>query len=87
MPPAALSAYVPLRKQTPIVSEENKKTPVLMCHGDMDQVVAFHFGRESSDQLKEAGVDVEFKVYPGMAHSACPAELAAFGKFVKAHTP
>jgi hypothetical protein len=39
--PAALSAYMPLREKETIVSVANKATPILMCHGDADQVVRY----------------------------------------------
>lgn len=64
-----MSSYLPMRSVEPQVSEVNRGTPVLMCHGDMDQTVAFHYGRESYDQLRKLGVDTEFITYKGMAHS------------------
>lgn len=35
---AALSAYLPLANEK-FISEQNKNTPILMAHGDADQVV------------------------------------------------
>ncbi len=32
-----LSAYLLLHDEKPLVSEANAATPVLMCHGDVDQ--------------------------------------------------
>ncbi|CAO3629971.1 unnamed protein product [Cunninghamella echinulata] len=65
-------------------SEANKKTPVLMCHGTVDNVVQYQFGKESSEALKNYGYDVTFKSYPGLAHSASPQELRDISDFIKA---
>jgi predicted esterase len=68
-------------------SDANRKTPILMCHGDADQVVQFQFGEESADRLKSYGYDVEFKKYRGMAHSANPAEVQDIASFIKTRLP
>jgi hypothetical protein len=34
-----LSTWLTQRKTTPIISDANKQTPILLCHGDFDQVV------------------------------------------------
>lgn len=63
----ALSAYLPLdSKFSEFVKENdhNRQTPVLMCHGDEDQVVSFNFGKTTYEGLKKEGFDVTFKVYP-----------------------
>ncbi|HEV7631424.1 MAG TPA: hypothetical protein VGO41_00455 [Steroidobacteraceae bacterium] len=72
----ALSCYLPLRAQlTDASAEANRSTPILMCHGRDDTVVALQFGEQSRDVLLAAGYAVEFRQYP-MAHSLCPAEIA-----------
>lgn len=68
-PPAGLSTYMPLRQQAPILSEANKATPVLMCHGKMDNVVNFRFGQATAETLKGLGANINFKTYDSMAHS------------------
>lgn len=35
-----MSTWLPLADETPLVSSENKQTPVLMCHGNQDGVVS-----------------------------------------------
>lgn len=77
-----LSCYVPLHEQKPIVSEENKDTPVLMCHGDCDQVVQYNYGVDSLEYLKTAGVEVDFRTYEYMGHEACTEELQAVRDFL-----
>ncbi|KAI8393972.1 Phospholipase/carboxylesterase/thioesterase [Radiomyces spectabilis] len=66
-----------------MVAEANKKTPILMCHGDADTVVQYKFGQESADHLKQMGYNLTFNTYPGMAHSACPKELIDISDFLK----
>ncbi len=36
-----LSTYMPLRKEPPLISEANQKTPVFQAHGDMDYTVGY----------------------------------------------
>lgn len=83
-----MSTYVPLRKEAPVVSEANKGTPVLLCHGDSDAVVSYSFGVAASELLKEATeAPVELRTYRGMAHSACPEELRDVAAFLKKVLP
>lgn len=79
----ALSGYLPLAEQFK-PTETNKNTPVLMGHGDSDEVVQFTWGKKSHDALEKLGVSaIDFKVYPGMGHSACMDEIEDIGDFVK----
>ncbi|GFR41398.1 hypothetical protein Agub_g2077 [Astrephomene gubernaculifera] len=71
----ALSSYLPLHKEQPVISESNEKTPIFMCHGDADQVVSFDFGQRSYQLLSSMGANVEFQTYLGMGHSACQREF------------
>ena len=36
----AMSTWLPLANEQPILSSEAQQTPVLMCHGNADQVVS-----------------------------------------------
>jgi len=83
-----MSTYVPLRKEVPLVSAANAATPILLCHGDADAVVAYDFGLAASELLKNATkAPVEFKTYRGMAHSANPEELRDVAAFLKRVLP
>ncbi len=42
----------------------NKKTPILMGHGDRDPLVLYPLAQASENKLKELGYDVAFKTYP-----------------------
>jgi len=35
-----MSTWLPLADEQPLISTENRSTPVLMCHGNADQVVS-----------------------------------------------
>jgi hypothetical protein len=35
-----LSTYMPLRKEPPLISDANLKTPIFQAHGDMDYTVS-----------------------------------------------
>jgi acetyl esterase/lipase len=63
-----MSTYMPLRDEPPVVSGANAKTPLLLCHGTYDNVVAYEFGVATHNALKDLGAAVELKSYPGMAH-------------------
>ncbi|KAI1140640.1 Phospholipase/carboxylesterase [Hypoxylon sp. FL0543] len=86
----ALSAYLPLDSKFPDFLKENdhnRKTPVLMCHGDEDSVVPTNFGQMSYEMLKKQGFDVTMKIYRGMPHSACVEELDEVEAFLRARLP
>ncbi|KAJ9509200.1 hypothetical protein QJQ45_001480 [Haematococcus lacustris] len=73
-----LSTYLPMSKVPGILSDTNKDTPILMCHGDSDQVVAYQFGRESHSVLTKLGADTDFATFSGMGHSEPPRQLPQF---------
>eukprot|EP00695_Tsukubamonas_globosa_P000343 TRINITY_DN1250_c0_g1_i1.p1 TRINITY_DN1250_c0_g1~~TRINITY_DN1250_c0_g1_i1.p1 ORF type:complete len:221 (+),score=55.21 TRINITY_DN1250_c0_g1_i1:60-722(+) len=85
----SLSGYLPLSKTFPAaLSEANKDTPLLMCHGDADPVVRYAWGQLSFNSLKEWGLShTDFKTYAGMPHSACPKEIADITVWLKAVLP
>eukprot|EP00798_Chlamydomonas_sp_ICE-L_P000530 gene529-1942_t len=80
----AMSGYLILKDKGTIVSEENKATPILVCHGDADQVVTFKYGLATKAKLESLGASVTFKSYSGMGHSACPPELQDIKEFLQA---
>ncbi|CAG5114753.1 unnamed protein product [Candidula unifasciata] len=52
---------------------ENEKSirrpPVLMCHGDQDELIDLHWGKQTYKRLSELGADATFKTMPGLGHS------------------
>ncbi|GJP41082.1 hypothetical protein CLOM_g720 [Closterium sp. NIES-68] len=70
------------------VAERAAAHPVLMAHGEADGLVPFAFGKGSAKVLQEAGFsNLTFKSYRGMAHSACPEELADLKAWLQKHVP
>lgn len=79
-----LSCYLPSRDKFDSKFEsENKDTPLLMCHGDVDAVVRHEWGVKSFEVLKKHMTKTQFKTYKGMGHSANYEELEDMTKFIK----
>lgn len=64
-------------------SEANATTPILMCHGHSDPMVALGLGVRARERLKALGHPVEWREYP-MAHEVCDAELRDIGAWLRA---
>lgn len=79
----ALSTYLPLAES---VEEErspvNADTPILMCHGSMDQVIEPRMGEISREKLEALGYPVEWHDYP-MAHQVCMEEIQEISAWLK----
>ncbi|CAI5483458.1 unnamed protein product [Closterium sp. Yama58-4] len=70
------------------VAEKAAAHPLLMAHGEADSLVPFAFGKGSAQVLQEAGFsNLTFKSYRGMAHSACPEELADLKAWLQKNVP
>ncbi|MDR2216655.1 MAG: dienelactone hydrolase family protein [Nevskiaceae bacterium] len=83
----ALSCYLPLRER--LVSEAstaNRATPILMCHGTQDAVVAPAFGELSRDALAAAGYPVQWRTY-AMGHSLCLEQIQHISAWLPARLP
>lgn len=79
----ALSTYLPLRQSLAAEAvEANSHTPILMCHGEQDDVVGLSFALQSRDALLAAGYTVEWQQYP-MPHSLCPAEIVRVSQWLR----
>lgn len=81
----ALSSYLPDHQHVEgrPLAQTVTETPVLMAHGTSDQVVKYVYGKDSFELLKRKGFkSLEFKSYPGMAHSACEEEFVDVGDFL-----
>jgi phospholipase/carboxylesterase len=71
----ALSCYLPLQALlAEELSEANRQTPILMCHGQFDPVLPLALGLAACNWLRAAGCRVEWKEYP-MQHQVCLPEI------------
>ncbi|PRD19936.1 UNVERIFIED_CONTAM: Lypla2 [Trichonephila clavipes] len=71
----ALSCWLPLYKQFPYAAEGNIDIPLLQCHGELDTVVPYKWGRMTHELLKTFMCNVELKTYKGLCHNSCEEEL------------
>eukprot|EP00171_Calliarthron_tuberculosum_P008169 IDg8169t1 len=79
-----MSSWLPRRADYPAAfGPHAKTTPFFVAHGTSDTVLPYAFGKSSADLLREHGVDVDFRTYPGLTHSASPKELVDFAAFLK----
>lgn len=84
----ACSSYLPIRKE--LLNEEVKSNcnllnmPILMLHGDADQLIPLSIGQMSYQTLiSNQFVNCQFKSYPNMGHSLCVQEIGDICAFVK----
>jgi len=85
-----LSGYLPLLpkfSQLMGPNSVNKDTPLIMFHGEDDQVVRLSWGKKSFDTLKENGINGEFITFPYMGHHATEEEINMMNEFVKKRLP
>jgi len=78
-----LSSWLPLMHT--VIKEQaeaNKDTPIMLMHGNQDNVVPLAWGKKSYDYLKQIGCNATFNTYT-MQHSMCPNELADIGQWLK----
>ncbi len=69
----ALSCYLP-DVDFNLVSNMNKKTPILACHGKYDMIVPYDTGLESYNKFRTHGFNISWKGYP-MDHGVCLDEI------------
>lgn len=78
-----MSGYLPFNGDFgKAISDANKTTPALVCHGDSDEVVNPKAGDLLFKRLTEAGVPADKKTYKGMGHSSCPEEMNHVAAFL-----
>lgn len=83
----ALSTYLPMADTLEReASEANRKTPILMCHGQYDAILTLEIGQTSRDRLVALGQRVEWHEYP-MAHEVCAEEIARIGSWLREVLP
>jgi len=62
-------------------------TPILMCHGDADKVVAFEWGKASAQRLAEAGMEPRFSRHRGVGHEATSQQVREVAAFLRSALP
>lgn len=79
----ALSTYIPLSGDRPLVPFTDNPTPLLMVHGTEDGVIPAILGKKSFDFLRSLGSGRlrEWREYP-MGHSVCLAEIEEIGEWL-----
>ena len=77
----ALSTYLPLNASLAAErSTENQQTPILMNHGDYDEVVPIKLAQISKQVLIDLGWSVQWQTYP-MEHSVYPDQIDDISKW------
>ncbi|KAJ8444602.1 hypothetical protein Cgig2_023665 [Carnegiea gigantea] len=58
--------------------------PILLCHGKVDDVVPYKYGKKSSEVLASRGFrDLTFKSYDGLGHYTYPEEIEDLCEWLK----
>ena len=84
VPPAAILAYSGLLLAPESLGAELRgRPPVLLVHGEVDQVVPVAGSRMAERELRDAGVPVESVYSPRLAHGIDDAGLAAGALFLQ----
>ena len=79
-----LSTYLPLQATLAReLSEANRATPILMCHGIYDPVLPAQLGAMARGWLRELGYAVEWHEYP-MQHQVCLPEIQDIAAWLRA---
>ncbi|WP_135469879.1 alpha/beta hydrolase [Crenalkalicoccus roseus] len=82
--PAVILAYSgALLAPQRLAAEIRARPPVLLVHGEADEVVPAWAGRFAESALREAGVPVESLFLPGLGHGVDEAGLAAGARMLR----
>ncbi|MGI4952102.1 MAG: alpha/beta hydrolase [Janthinobacterium lividum] len=77
-PPACILAYSGALLDTPeLAAEISGRPPVLLVHGERDEVVPFARGRDSAAALQRLGIPVQTCWRPGLEHAVDAMGLGA----------
>lgn len=79
----ALSTYLPLSHKFEAEARRSRTdTPILMCHGQHDNMLPMLMGEYTRDALRGLDYQVEWHQYP-MAHQVCAEEVEVIGDWLK----
>ena len=57
-------------------------TPILQCHGTVDEIVPFARGKQTSKLLQSVNANVTFREYRGMGHHSSEEEMEDLRTFL-----
>ncbi|MBI3370183.1 MAG: alpha/beta fold hydrolase [Betaproteobacteria bacterium] len=78
----ALSTYLPLAGTVEVErNPANAGLPILMVHGQQDEMIGIGRARSSRSALEALGYSLEWREYP-MGHSVCVEEIAAIADWL-----
>jgi phospholipase/carboxylesterase len=84
-PPAAIVGYSgALAGADQLADEIVSRPPVLLVHGDRDEMIPVAALHKATGLLGAAGVPVQWHVSPGLGHSIDPMGLKLGGEFIQA---
>ena len=63
------------------------KTPVLMCHGELDPMVRLSWAEDAKTVLTSRGIGVEWHSFPDLEHSAHMEELEVVRSWIAGRLP
>ena len=86
-PPRAILAYSGALIAPDALAERRNSAPVLLVHGDSDQVVPAFRSRDAEAALRRANVPVKSLFIPGLAHGIDPAGLQEGAAALRAAFP
>lgn len=80
----ALSTYLAMPETLVVeANSANKDISVFMAHGTMDPIIPIQQGKNSADQLKQAGYSLDWHEYP-MQHAVSLEEIEEIGRWITA---
>lgn len=71
----ALSCWLPLFRQFPAAAIGNKEIPLMQCHGELDTVVPYKWGKMTHEILKTFMSNVDLKTYKDLCHTSSEEEM------------
>ena len=78
-----LSGYMPCPAGFESKAVQAKTVPILMCHGDADQIVKLDWATQSKEGLEKLGYKFDFNVFRGLPHSLNNNELDKIMSFLQ----
>ena len=79
----ALSTFLAHSEQLNSAAVEvNHDIPILMCHGQRDEVLPMSLGKSSCEALRNADYSVEWREYPA-GHEVCMDEINDISRWLR----